>query len=656
MDAAAVPEGLAAMPPGPALAAALGSVELARVANDRMLEVLNAQYRQLCHEQARMIATVAEIGRCEGYPEPGAVIRLPEPERYAAEETRAALRWTRNAAECEHELAETVVHSMPQVFAAWWAGELDRQRVRMFDRYLTGLSSEVVSMICRVTVPRAPKLTTGQLAALLCRMVIAADPDAAARWYRKGIRERNVSAYPSADGTITLSANGLPADEAEAACARIEDLAGAARRAGHPGRIGQIRCDLFLGLLDGRFHHMTSEQVIATLLAEHPTAQHPTAQHPTAGSGRPTAGAAPTEGPADGDGLGGSGGAGGSGEDTGEDTGDSDSPNGGEDSGDSDCGESEGGESEGGESEGGESEGGDKSGTTGSLVPHDDRRGIEIRVALSTLLGRDDQPAEIPGLGLLVAPAARARVALQRRAQWRFAVTDTEGHLITEGVTRRRPLSVRQAGGPPGGIVELHVPATLLREMVDGEVEPGEEWAGVIADIARQCARRHEHLRDLDARPGDRLPAAALRRHTEIRDRTCTHPCCRRRAHASDQDHTHDHGRGGTTVRVNLGPTCAHDHDVKHGAGWLVEQPEPGTFVWRSPLGGEYRSRGEFLHPRMPSPALAEAAAAAEPEEPEGSDGGRYDEGPILRPPAFPNAARRRAPPPAPASTDEPPF
>jgi hypothetical protein len=57
----AAPEGLAAIPPGPGLAAALHQLERASVPNDRILEVLRAQYRQLCHDQARIVVTIADI-------------------------------------------------------------------------------------------------------------------------------------------------------------------------------------------------------------------------------------------------------------------------------------------------------------------------------------------------------------------------------------------------------------------------------------------------------------------------------------------------------------------------------------------------------------------------------------------------------------------
>ena len=230
--------------------------------------------------------------------------------------------------------------------------------------------------------------------------------------------------------------------------------------------------------------------------------------------------------------------------------------------------------------------------------------GIEVRVGLSTLLGRDEHPGEIPGLGLLPAPDTRARVARQRRAQWRFAVTDVEGRLLSEGVTRRRPPTIGaftvRRDGPPAGIVEIHIPVTLLHELTARPAPGG--WSGVIADVAAQHARRHHHLADLDARPRDRLPTAALRRHTQIRDRTCTFPGCRHRAATADLDHTRDHTTGGATIGANLGPACDHDHDVKHRAGWTLAQPEPGAFIWRSPLGGEYHTHGEFLLPEMPQP------------------------------------------------------
>jgi hypothetical protein len=195
--------------------------------------------------------------------------------------------------------------------------------------------------------------------------------------------------------------------------------------------------------------------------------------------------------------------------------------------------------------------------------------------------------------------------------------------------------------------VELHVPVSLLRELA-ADPRRCDGWAAVVADIAAQYADREHHLADLDARPGDRLPGAALRRHTEIRDRTCTFAgVCRRPARASDMDHSRDHAHGGATLRINLGPLCDHDHDVKHRAGWTVTQPGPGTFTWRSPLGGEYTTRGERLLPELPEPAPSEPEAGTEQPT-------HTLEGPILyRPPPPPPT-----PPPVPPREypDKPPF
>lgn len=564
-----LPDDLAAMPPGPGLAAALNVVDLSAVPNDRMLDVLTAQHRQLCHEQARMAAVLAELGRCATPTRAGRVARLDAMDRYAPDETRAALRWTRRAADVEHDTAETVVHAMPALFDAWLAGTVDRSRVLVFHRYLADLTPAQVTAICTRAVPRAPRLTTGQLAALLRRMVLAVDPAAAERWYRKGVRDRNVVAVMDPDGTVTMSADGLPADEAEAACTRLEGLADAAKRAGHPGAIGQIRCDLFLGMLDGRFHGLTTGQIITALIAQHhPDGAATGARRPSAATGRPASG--------------------------------------------------------------------------------DARVGIEIRAALSTLLGRDEHPGEIPGLGPLGAPATRARIALQRRAQWRFAVTDSTGRLLSEGITRHRPATIAghpvRRDGPPDGIVEIHTSAELLHELA---ATGSGEWAAVIADVAEQHRRRDQHLADLDAHPARRFPTAALRRHTQIRDRTCVFPGCRRRAAASQQDHTREHARGGTTVTANTAPACGHDHDVKHGGGWRLDQPEPGKFLWHSPLGGRYRTHGEFLLPELPDPHPVDLG-------PDVDRPTRQVDGPILQPRRPPDPPR--PPPRRPDLPDDPPF
>src|SRR5262245_5272852 len=59
-----IPAGLADMPPGPALAAALATIDPRRLGGLDCVEVMRAQHRQAAHEQARMMATMVEVGLC----------------------------------------------------------------------------------------------------------------------------------------------------------------------------------------------------------------------------------------------------------------------------------------------------------------------------------------------------------------------------------------------------------------------------------------------------------------------------------------------------------------------------------------------------------------------------------------------------------------
>ncbi|MGH3613929.1 MAG: hypothetical protein ACRDRK_15335, partial [Pseudonocardia sp.] len=58
-----VPVGLAAMPPGPELAAVLAGVDLDQAVAGDAVELLCASARQLAHDQARFFAAMVRVGR-----------------------------------------------------------------------------------------------------------------------------------------------------------------------------------------------------------------------------------------------------------------------------------------------------------------------------------------------------------------------------------------------------------------------------------------------------------------------------------------------------------------------------------------------------------------------------------------------------------------
>ncbi|MGH3754931.1 MAG: HNH endonuclease signature motif containing protein [Pseudonocardiaceae bacterium] len=206
--------------------------------------------------------------------------------------------------------------------------------------------------------------------------------------------------------------------------------------------------------------------------------------------------------------------------------------------------------------------------------------GVELRVQLSTLLGRDQYPAELAGWGPAHAELARDLAPTLGGAQWRFAITNEHGQLTHSGITRARPTGTPTRAAACRAIVELQIPATMLRALATDPSTAG-SWAGVVADLTAQL---DHHLPDHSQDCGDaarRVPGAVLRRFLEIRDRFCTMIGCRAPAHGTDQDHTLDHALGGPTIGPNLGGACRHDHRLKGEGGWQLHQPEPGVFCWR---------------------------------------------------------------------------
>jgi hypothetical protein len=238
---------------------------------------------------------------------------------------------------------------------------------------------------------------------------------------------------------------------------------------------------------------------------------------------------------------------------------------------------------------------------TAASVPR--RSGAELRVRLSTLLGRDRRPGELAGWGPVHAELAGHLAKGMAGAEWRYVLTDADGYARLTGLLRARPNPGR--GPRSGGVVELQVPITLLSELLGAAAPVG--WETLLAELARHLREARAHREDHADR---RFPAAALRRYLEVRHRHCLGPGCRAPARASDLDHTREHACGGTTVEGNLQPLCRHDHRLKHEGGWALHQPEPAQFVWTSRLGHTYP-----VHPPPILEPLPEPAPAPEPDE-----------------------------------------
>ncbi|BCB88952.1 HNH endonuclease signature motif containing protein [Phytohabitans suffuscus] len=173
-------EVLAGVPAGPELAAALAHVDRPALNGFELVEVAKAVCRQVAHYQAELLATVAEVAYCPPGDETSPAERSEYPAEYAADEVRLALTLTRRAADTLVGDAYTLVERLPAVYEVLRSGRVDLARARVLDQETAVLPESVAREMVDLILPVAGGLTTGQLRVRLRRLVIEADPSAAA--------------------------------------------------------------------------------------------------------------------------------------------------------------------------------------------------------------------------------------------------------------------------------------------------------------------------------------------------------------------------------------------------------------------------------------------------------------------------------------------
>ena len=96
---------------------------------------------------------------------------------------------------------------------------------------------------------------------------------------------------------------------------------------------------------------------------------------------------------------------------------------------------------------------------------------------------------------------------------------------------------------------------------------------------------------------------ASLREQLQLRYHADVFPYANTVSRSVDMDHTIPYlspdkgGPPGQTRIGNLGPHTRYHHRVKTFGGWQVWQPEPGTWLWRSPHGWIYLVNATGTHP-----------------------------------------------------------
>jgi hypothetical protein len=259
---AGVPIGeLAGIPAGAELAVVLARVDRSRLSGYELVEVAKATSRLVAHYQAELLATVWETAYCPPGDETSPPERTERADEFAADEIRFALTLTRRAADALMGIAGALIERIPAAHVALRSGAIDLAKARVLDDETAALPESTARQIVDLVLPGAGELTTGQLRVRLRRLVIAADPAAAARRHQEALTRRRVEHGLDPEGTATLAGHHLPPDRAATAAARIDALARAAKRAGDRRTLDELRADLLLDILNG--DHTTAGPEVA---------------------------------------------------------------------------------------------------------------------------------------------------------------------------------------------------------------------------------------------------------------------------------------------------------------------------------------------------------------------------------------------------------
>ena len=242
-----LPVNLGSMEPGPILAVVLGHIDIERCSPFDRICVLQAQERLLSWAHAQRYRTMA------------AIVDTIDPEDMSAEyaedaaamEVAAALRLTRRASEAEMGYALDLKRRLPSVWEALQSGSIDLRRARVIINETSHLSIAAARATTKSIIAEAGHLTTGQLGHRLRKLCLEADPEDAKGRYESAVEDRYVALESNPDGSANIYAMHLPADQANAAMARLNSCARSARTKGETRTMDQLRADSLLDILEG---------------------------------------------------------------------------------------------------------------------------------------------------------------------------------------------------------------------------------------------------------------------------------------------------------------------------------------------------------------------------------------------------------------------
>jgi hypothetical protein len=439
---------LPTLQPGPRLAALLGYLSadgpdagagaspaglLRELSQFSLVEVAAAAERLASWAaavQADALAALADLQTVPTLPA-GVTASSINAESIAGRLVAARVCWSPRTGESRVRDALRLRSELSATLAALRAGWICLRRARVIVDGTAAVTPQVARRVESKVLPRAPRLTAAKLRQLIEKLVAADDPDGTEDRHAAAVRRRDVCSYPLPDGMAEIVAK-LPAEDAEAVMAALNAAAVAMKTADpvDPRTLTQRRADALAEIGWGA--------LASGWLHSHPHTCRDTEPTAHAGDGDQDAAADATaetsiqadtnahEAHVD------------PSADVSSEAG-PDAASYAESRAEShaDAEETGGAENATGAPPAGDARGCGCGGRRLARRPGDRPLSVAVTVPLSTLIGADDQPAELAGYGPIPASVARRLAA---HGTWRRLLTDpVSGAVLDYGTTRYRP-------------------------------------------------------------------------------------------------------------------------------------------------------------------------------------------------------------------------
>ena len=620
---------LAELPPGPELAAALDEVSRESLCSTELVLLTQARQRMVSYYNADLLADVRELAVTPWSMSPDPTERMPTLDKYSGDQVGTALTCTTRNGEALAGLGQDLVVRLPMVLAALRAGQIDLRRAEVFSYHLEYVDDPVAQRIAEHYLKGAHNDTPERLGRKLRYAVLKADPDQERKRRDDAVTRRYVRIGLARNGTAYLEARGIPVPAALSCDNLLERLASAAKSFGDPRSRTQLRVDAMTDQIRGIvFHTVPTIDPLTAAADEEARAQAEAERREAAeamegfrqGYGFHAPGARPEGQP-----HGSTGGLTGSGSVEGE----SSDRNGSESAesarliggaglvgavvrrGDlekpglferfrmqrlASARAAE--QAWAAEVAAATHWDPDDSYPTyhpddpyldpvdpaDDGLPHGDR--APVTPATSAPTPQPPSTSEFSGGDARSAePPITSDVVADRRADHESEGDEEPGSTGDDGgVGARAPRTscpecnaTLVLPAPRRGVTDIAIDYLTLAGLAR---EPGliPGWGPIAADVARQIAldpdnpstwrvNVYDRERLLAQAVTRRRPTRAERAFVNTRDQTCRFPNCDRAAIYCDHDHCRQAQHGGNANRTNLGPACAHHHDLRHEHG-----------------------------------------------------------------------------------------